>query len=206
VRISASERRVSLVQAALRVVAVRGVHGATTRAIVAEANMSLASFHYAFESRDELMGELVAHVVDQQRRALAPTLEVVDSTITMSDAVRAGLQSYFDVLRSDPEREQAMLELTQYALRTPELETLARRQYDRYYEFAGSALEAAARQSGLSWQLPVAEVARLLVAFTDGLTLAWLVNRDDLAAARLMDFAADSVARLVHPQPIARTA
>jgi DNA-binding transcriptional regulator YbjK len=206
VRIPATERRAALIQAALRVVAARGVHAATTRAIVAEANMSLASFHYAFESRDELMSELVAYVVDQQRRALAPTLEVVDSTISMGDAVRAGLQSYFEVLRSDPEREQAMLELTQYALRTPELETLARRQYDRYYAFAGSALDAAAEQSGMHWQLPVAEVARLLVAFTDGLTVAWLVNRDDRAAATLMDFAADAVARLVHPQHIARTA
>ena len=42
-------RRRELIAAALRVVASRGLHEASTRAIVAEAGMSLASFHYAFE-------------------------------------------------------------------------------------------------------------------------------------------------------------
>ena len=40
---------------ALTVIARDGVHAATTRAIVAEAGMALASFHYAFRSRDELI-------------------------------------------------------------------------------------------------------------------------------------------------------
>jgi DNA-binding transcriptional regulator YbjK len=73
-RISATQRRAALVQAALRVVAARGVQAATTRAIVAEAGMSLASFHYAFESRDELMSELVTSVVAGEERALGPVL------------------------------------------------------------------------------------------------------------------------------------
>ena len=53
-RIPAAERRAALIDAALRVVSRNGLAQATTRAIVAEAGMSLASFHYAFESRDEL--------------------------------------------------------------------------------------------------------------------------------------------------------
>ena len=71
-RIPALERRSSLVDAALRVVAERGVAQATTRAIVAEAGMSLASFHYAFASRDELMAELIRRVVAQEGAAILP--------------------------------------------------------------------------------------------------------------------------------------
>ena len=55
---SSIDRRGEIVQAALRVIADQGMQGATTRAIVAEANMPLASFHYAFASRDEMMEEL----------------------------------------------------------------------------------------------------------------------------------------------------
>ena len=55
-RIPAAQRRDALIGAALQVVADRGVAAATTRAIVAEAGMSLASFHYAFESRDDHAG------------------------------------------------------------------------------------------------------------------------------------------------------
>ena len=41
-RIPASERRTALIEAALRVVSRNGITQATTRAIVAEADMSLA--------------------------------------------------------------------------------------------------------------------------------------------------------------------
>jgi len=42
-------------------------------------------------------------------------------------------------------------------------------------------------------------VARLLVSLTDGLTIAWLVDRDDAATAKLLDVTADSVAALGRP-------
>ena len=73
-RIPADQRRALLVQAALRVIAKQGVSGAATRAIVAEAGMSLASFHYAFRSHDEMMRELVAYVVDAESMALSTQL------------------------------------------------------------------------------------------------------------------------------------
>jgi len=198
-RIPAPERREALVQAALRVVAERGVAAATTRAIVAEAGMSLASFHYAFVSRDELMTELINFVVDRQENALAPLLVPDGSTRTLHEAVRAGLEHYFAVLRAYPQREKAMLELTQYALRMPDMQPLARRQYDRYRALAASALAGAAKLTGNRWARPVDEVARQLVALTDGLTMAWLVDRDDDAAAVIMDLAADAIVALAEP-------
>jgi AcrR family transcriptional regulator len=206
-RISAVDRRSALVRAALRVVARDGVAAATTRAIVAEAGMSLASFHYAFTSRDELMAELVNAVVDGEELALAPALLPVTGGLTMRDAVRAGLQHYFEAVRADPDHEKAMFELTQWALREPRLEHLARRQYDRYFSVAESALLAAASITGCSWTRPTAEIARMLVVLTDGLTIAWLVTRDDAAATSAMDFAADAVAMLAQPipNPTART-
>src|SRR5699024_6117672 len=55
VRIPVAERRGALLTAAFTVIASRGLAAASTRAIVAEAGMSLASFHYAFDSREELL-------------------------------------------------------------------------------------------------------------------------------------------------------
>jgi AcrR family transcriptional regulator len=198
-RVSAADRRTALVRAALRVVARDGVAAATTRAIVAEAGMSLASFHYAFTSRDELMVELINAVVDGEESALAPVLRPVDGGGAIRETVRAGMQSYFEVVRADPDREKAMFELTQWALREPGFEPLARRQYDRYFTVAENALIAAGELTGNSWRRPTAEIARMLVTLTDGLTIAWLVTRDDAAAAATMDFAAEAVANLAVP-------
>ena len=203
-RIPAADRRIALVRAALRVVADRGVAQATTRAIVAEAGMSLASFHYAFQSRDELMVELIRHVVDEEATAVLPEASIDDANgqderEPLRQILRDGLQRYADHVSREPLREKAMLELTQYALRSPELHHLAVAQYERYHALAAEALDSAARRSGSVWLHPVGEVARLLVSLTDGLTIAWLVDRDDAATAKLLDVTADSVAALGRP-------
>ena len=192
-RVSSVERRVALVRAALRVIDRDGVHGATTRMIVAEAGMSLASFHYAFRSRDEMMRELVAFVVQDEQRV---SLEALDPDADIRSAVRAGMQAYFELLRAHPSREQALQELVQYSLRTPELEHLPRAQYASYFHTARVLLERGAENAGVQWSLPIEQLARILIAITDGLTVAWLADRDDEAADALIDFAADTIGAL----------
>ena len=119
--------------------------------------------------------------------------------VSLRLVLRAGLQRYARHLSADPLREKAMLELTQYALRPPSMHHLAREQYDRYHALAAQALDSAARSSGSVWSQPVDDVARLMVALTDGLTIAWLVDRDDRATGVLIDTIADTVAALGRP-------
>ena len=192
-RLSSAERRAALVRAALRVIDRDGVHAATTRMIVAEAGMSLASFHYAFRSRDEMMRELVAFVVADEQRV---SLEALDPDADIRSAVRAGMRAYFELLRAHPSREQALQELVQYSLRTPGLEHLPRAQYASYFHTARVLLERGAENAGVQWSQPIEQLARILIAITDGLTVAWLADRDDEAADTLIDFAADTIGAL----------
>jgi AcrR family transcriptional regulator len=196
-RIPAPERRAALIEAALRVISRNGIAQATTRAIVAEAGMSLASFHYAFDSRDELIDELITTVIEHARLAVMPE-ELADGTLV--EMLEAGLVRYFEHLKADPEHEQAMLELTQYALRSPERHPLARAQYARYVELAEQSLAVAAERSDSEWQVPIARVARVLVAFTDGLTLTWLVDRDDEASLAVAHTSAVALSRMAEPR------
>jgi len=192
-RISSVDRRLALVEAALRVIAEHGVAGATTRAIVAEAGMSLASFHYAFASRDAMMEELVAFVVENQTVAAFSSIRFGADIRT---TVRDGLQAFFETMVADDEHERVLLELMLFAMRAPALATLPQRQWAKFYGGATELLNAAAVNSDIVWSRPVDEVAQILVAYTDGLTLAWLANRDRTAASTVMDIAADSIAAL----------
>lgn len=189
---SSADRRLELVQAALRVIAAHGVAAATTRAIVAEAEMSLASFHYAFASRDEMMRELVAFVVESETRA---ALANVSPGGDVRGVIRDCLRGYLRLVAAEPGREQVMFELVQYALRTPDLGDLPGEQYARYRAAVVELLESV----DVRWRLPLDDVARLVVTFTDGITLAWLADRDVGAAHRVIDFAADSLAALAEP-------
>jgi AcrR family transcriptional regulator len=192
-----AERRAALVQAALRIIATQGVAAATTRAITAEAGMSLASFHYAFRSRDELIAELIAYVVENEALAAQSTLAAGQDLET---TIRIGLLAFMDLVAADPARELAMFELTQYALRTDDLGDAARAQYASYYAAAEAVVKAAADLTGRTWSRPIDEIARIVVTLTDGLTLGWLVHRDDLTTRQVVDFAARALADLAEQE------
>ena len=192
-RMSSTDRRLAIVEAALRVISENGMAGATTRAIVAEARMPLASFHYAFASRDEMMEELIAYVVENQTVAAFSTIRFgTDIRTTLRD----GLQAFFETLVKDEEHERVLFELMLFAMRTPGLQTLPQRQWSKFYESANELLHAAAVNADIIWSRPLDDVARVLVTHTDGLTLAWLANHDAEAASTVMDIAADSIAAL----------
>ncbi|MFB2597671.1 TetR/AcrR family transcriptional regulator [Herbiconiux sp. P17] len=199
-----AERRTRLLSAAFEVIARSGVSGATTRAIVDEAGMKLASFHYAFESREELLAQLVDVVVDTQEVVLDIP---ADSDIPAGNAgglrhlLERGLLSYFEQVRANPLHERAMFELTQYALRTPSMAGVAERQYGRYRALAEASLREAAARTGCVWRAPVPELAADLVALTDGITLAWLADADDERAGRTIAFAARALAAEATPDP-----
>ncbi|MEO7121628.1 MAG: TetR family transcriptional regulator, partial [Lacisediminihabitans sp.] len=175
-RLSSAARRAAIVRAAVRVIARDGLAAATTRAIASEARMPLASFHYAFHSRDEMIRETVAFVVDNERLAILASLQ---SGPDARSAIRAGIQTYFGLLTAEPGHEQAMSELFHYALRTPQLADLPRFQYDSYHRVVTDVLLEGALHAGIEWSIPVVDLARLTVALIDGLTLSWLADRDD---------------------------
>lgn len=181
-RVPVEQRRRALAEAGLRVIARDGVAAATTRAVVAEAGMSLASFHYAYRSRDELLREVVRLVVAGEREVASAVLDAsgVEGAGTGPEAlaalVGAGLRAYLASVEADPGREQGMLELTFAALRTPELDGVAAEQYAQYRGLVVDLLTAAATATGMRWTRPVDELARTVVALSDGLTIAALVE------------------------------
>lgn len=187
-RLSATERREALIEAALRVMERDGLTAGTTRAIVAEAGMSLASFHYAFASREELLRELVQRVIG---RELAAAMGEWSPEAGLAACLRAAADGYLAHLQAAAGQEQLMLELTLLAVRRPDLQPIAREQYRSYVRAATQLLELAAELTGASWRRPVPELARLLITLVDGATTTWLVDRDTPATRAVFEAAID---------------
>ena len=192
-RLAVAQRREALVEAALRVMGRDGLAAGTTRAVVAEAGMSLASFHYAFASRDELLAELVRRVVGRELAAATAGLDAAgtDPAAGLAGCLRAAAGGYLTHLEADPGVEQLMLELTLHAVRDPTLRPVAREQYRVYTEAATALLRRTADLTGSAWRTPVAEPARLLVTLVDGATMTWLVDRDTAATRATLDAGVD---------------
>jgi len=100
-----------------------------------------------------------------------------------------------------PAEHLVTYEVTQYALRRPGLADLARRQYRHYLEVNRAHLESMARAAGLTWTVDLAVLARHGLGVLDGLTLTWLIDRDDAQALAALDEYARYLASVAEPLP-----
>ncbi|MDT7691426.1 MAG: hypothetical protein QOI75_793, partial [Pseudonocardiales bacterium] len=186
-RVQAKVRREQLIDAAVRVAARDGVAATTTRAVAAEAGASLASVHYCFDSKQELLQEVLISIINELTGDWAPDLAEGAGVAAL---VRADLGALWDVVEREPGKQQVTYELTHYALRTEGLEELARWQYQVYYARSAQRLRDIAARAGVEWALPLPVLTRMLMNMIDGLVLGWLVDRDsELARGALEAFA-----------------
>ncbi|MET9650935.1 TetR/AcrR family transcriptional regulator [Streptomyces sp. NPDC006460] len=188
------ERRRQLTEAAIRAMARDGVPRTTTRSIAAEAGVSLSVFHYCFDSKQALLESVITAITDHYVGVVKQALRPRD---TVRETIRAGFGAYWDHVRAQPEEHMLTYELTQYALRTPGFEPLARRQHERYGEIYLELIEQLGAAMSLELAVPAPVLARYLAAATDGLTLNFLVLGDDEPAfAAILDMISDQVAAL----------
>ncbi|WP_405604236.1 TetR family transcriptional regulator [Streptomyces sp. NBC_01410] len=196
-RMPSAERRRQLIEAAIRAMTRDGVSRTTTRSIAAEAGVSLSVFHYCFDSKQALIESVMATITDH---SVTLVKEAIRPKATLRETIRAGFQAYWDHVTANPGEHMLTYELTQYALRRPGFEHLARRQYALYCDTYGELIEQLRHSMGFELSVPGPVLARYLAAMTDGLTLNFLVLGNDTASADILDMITDHVTGLVRGQ------
>lgn len=184
-RMSADERRSKLVDAAIRVMTRDGVARATTRAIAAEAGMPLGVFHYAFRSKQELMA-MVTETIAQRSKADIDAAVLTEGEPDLYDLVHGGLLAYFEHVVGHPDEHLITYELTAMALRDPEMEDVADRQYRYYLEENEKLVTAVADMIGFDYSLPIPVITRFVTSLMDGLALNYLAKGDEEEAREVV--------------------
>ncbi|MFF4169507.1 TetR/AcrR family transcriptional regulator [Streptomyces sp. NPDC001744] len=193
-RMPSAERRRQLVDAAIRAMARDGVARTTTRSICAEAGVSLSVFHYCFDSKQALLEAAIGTITGNH---VTRVLATVEPGSTLRETVRGALRTYWDHVTAHPGEHMLTYDLTQYALREPGFEHLARAQYEQYVASAAGLIERVGAARGLAPRVPVEVPARYLAAAIDGLTLQFLVLGDRHAAEQQLDLMADQLVSLM---------
>jgi AcrR family transcriptional regulator len=189
IRLPVAERRAQLVDAALAVAAAEGIAAVTVRRVAEGAGVALGVVHYAFADKDELLDALAARIVDELTAAGAAALEL-DNADDLASALGLAVEGVWRSIEGTAGAQLLTYEITTHALRNPALAEVAHRQYAAAQAAAERLLELAAEAGGATWRRPVPELAAEALAFVDGVTLRWLVDRDGAAArARLAAFA-----------------
>lgn len=155
-------RRAQLLDAALTVIAERGVEGATHRAIATQAGVPLSSTSYFFTSIDELISEAMDLGAT---RLLSEIQALADAPIPPGTSVDAAIDRYLDLLIGDT-RETGPEKIAQLTLylqcrHNPTLQPVARRLIGTYNAVA----EAFLTRIGVR---DPAFLAQVVMAFIDG--------------------------------------
>src|SRR5258706_12308284 len=111
----ADERRRSLVLAAYQLIAEKGFEQLRTRDIAARAGVNIATLHYYFARKEDLIPEVVDHLLGMFSTPSAPLFKM-DAT-TPFDQVRASFLRTHDRFQAQPEMFIVLSELVLRSLR-----------------------------------------------------------------------------------------
>lgn len=183
-RTPAAIRRTELVEAAIRVSLDEGLEAATVRRIAAEAGVSLGTVHYCFGSKRALLEAVVESIAQ-------PTLEVDLSAIAPDDytgIIRAAFRAYWVEAGDNRDRQRLIYELATHLVRQEEPgPELAKMMFQRSFATVARFIEQRLLDSVPQLPLPSQTLARMIIAVTDGVALAWIADGDDEAALEVLD-------------------
>ncbi|MBN3776462.1 TetR family transcriptional regulator [Burkholderia sp. Ac-20345] len=184
-RVRAEVRRQDLVAATVAVIAEHGVKGATTRRIAEAAGCPLASLHYVFHSKDELLFAVYESLIDLIR---SDSPEAPEHG-TLSELAEFNLRSVMAWFEANPAYAKTQSELYTWALRhQPDMAIGALRISQ---EGARSMLAAAEPRADAK---ALDAIARLSIALVDGLLFSWFAQEDSKRLATDVDHASKMLA------------
>ncbi|WP_223547144.1 TetR/AcrR family transcriptional regulator [Pseudomonas sp. A-B-19] len=188
-RVGAELRRQDFVEATVKVIAEHGVANATTRRIAAAAGCPLASLHYVFHTKDDLLYAVYESLFNLPHQALTNVPAGTTAAETTAEMLRQ-LVTWFS---TNPDIAKAQTELFFWAMRNnPEMAS-------RIYAVAIEATEQAMEKAiGTQFDKTFLKAtSRLLVHLVDGLIIAWSAHGNLARLEAETETACEAVALLV---------
>ncbi|MGW5645361.1 TetR/AcrR family transcriptional regulator [Saccharopolyspora sp. NPDC003752] len=182
-RISAAERRNDFVRAAVEVIANRGIDGATTRRIAEQAQAPLATLHYCYDSKEDLLADVFEFVASRFREAIADSDPHADLAVTAHAILRGVMEFYVE----SASLGTTALELINWARRQHGEQAVT--VYDKAMETVRTALRNAAADHPVEPET-IDQITYVIACLADGFGLNWLTYGDRSAAAEQMRISA----------------
>ena len=167
------EKARTILDAARTCLGERGYAATTISQIAAEAGVSRGLLHYYFESKEDLLAQVV-------RANLKTTLDLVTLMFTQSataEGLAAGLTAALrTIVEENPVFFNLAFECWVIARQSPAVARELKDLYQQYREAVREGLANAAAQGVIAPALPLEVLAALLTGLADGLALQLLID------------------------------
>ncbi len=173
------ERKVHILEAAVRIVSRDGFEGATTRTIAEEAGVNIAMLNYYFGGKEPLLNEMLAHSADKVLQGLSVSL---NHSGTIGEVLRAGFESLWAAILRYP--EQLPYNMVMRSNYDVEARRLSQKLYTDYRSMLVERLRETLARSGEELSVSLEDFARLIVNGYNGITLDYYISQDEAASER----------------------
>ncbi|MET3205817.1 UNVERIFIED_ORG: AcrR family transcriptional regulator [Arthrobacter sp. UYEF13] len=171
-RVSAEDRKEQLISATVELMRREGVQSVTIRAIAKEANAPLATAHYCFSNKEELM-EAAAEAWFKNLSRFSSDVPV---HLGLRKAVEQLAEGYWRALEEEPESILSEIELILWATRNAAVSPLAGRIYPAYEVELGNMFASAAQNTGEQCLMEFATLVRIFLMIYDGAAIQYMTD------------------------------
>jgi AcrR family transcriptional regulator len=171
-RVSAEDRKEQLISATVKLMRREGVQSVTIRAIAKEANAPLATAHYCFSNKEELM-EAAAEAWFKNLSRFSSGVSV---QLGLRKAVEQVAEGYWRALEEEPESILSEIELILWATRNAGVSPLAAKIYPAYEVELGNIFSSAAQSAGDECSLEFDALVRIFLMIYDGAAIQYMTD------------------------------
>lgn len=180
-----SDRRSAILEAAIKVIARRGVRGLRVEQVAAEAGVAVSLIYYYFDNRNGLVRATLEHANERAATVAGPT----DGAVSGREAVERTLLAEFN--DGDHVRDTSVVwgEVLASAVFEPDLRDQLREAGQTWSELVAAGIAEGVHDGSIPGDVDACACAERLTALVDGLSARWLAGiatrehaRDLLAA------------------------
>jgi AcrR family transcriptional regulator len=173
-RPNSGARRQQIIDAALRVTIADGVYNVTTRKIAEIAGVNVATLHYHFHNKEEIIFQAMEALASGYRATLAARFTERQS---LHDRIGDLLWFIWSEIEKSPDEQLVLQEMTLYVCRVPGAEHLAGEK-EREIKSLYSELLMQSSDVGETDATRVSELTDFIYACFVGILNQWLAARD----------------------------
>jgi AcrR family transcriptional regulator len=169
-----------------------GLSQVTVAAITEAAGLEDGEFDQYYASVEAVFLDVAGSLVSSHAAKIDATMLRRRS---LTESMKLALYAFWDVVEKRVDEHRATKYVTLSGLRTQTPGEESRSLYDEFLSFAENWLTEVERIHSITWELPVRQLARLMLATLDGLVLDYVVTRDSAGARRLLEVLAYHLAQ-----------
>ncbi|MBE4719080.1 TetR/AcrR family transcriptional regulator [Pseudarthrobacter sp. AB1] len=170
-RIPAEERKEQLISATVELMRREGVQAVTIRAIAKEANAPLATAHYCFSGKDQIMDA----AAEAWLKNLSRFSSDVPVELGLRKAVEQVAEGYWHALEEEPASILAEIEMILWATRNV-TSPLAAKIYPAYETELGKIFVSAAKNSSEKCLIGFPTLVRSFLMIYDGAAIQYMTD------------------------------